>query len=378
MDKDHDIRKLFERYVNNSCTPEEAARFIRMLQSGKNRAYLEQLIEANLDSNGDDPVDDAVLARVLTKLNLGDNYGTRTKSLSIYIKTAAAMVLAALVAGTWFYLDKGTKTKEQRLATDVPPGGNRATLTLADGRTVELSTAHAGIVVGDEITYNNGSKVLSEQGSDSQLHTLTTPKGGTYQITLSDGTKVWLNAESTLKYPSRFNGGERTVELEGEAYFEVTGSQKVSFKVVSNGQVVEVLGTHFNINAYSNETTTNTTLLEGAVKVVTNGATTLLKPGEQSRVGIQGISVADVDVQTIVDWKNGDFIFLDEPLTSIMRKVTRWYGVKVVYEHDLPNDRYSAQISRSKNLSEVLRILELSGGLSFKIENNTLFLSSPK
>jgi len=386
-----DIHQLLKKYLNNSCTPEEATHFMQMLQSGKEQRYVEQLIDKYLQQGSTNPdvlADEAALTRIFKKLNLGDNQPNKhRKSLFFYLKAAAVLLLVAGITGAYYY----SQNQEKELTVvknDASPGGNRATLTLADGQAIDLNTQQSGIVMGDGIKYLDGSSVLDKQANvrtSSQVYTLTTPQGGTYQITLPDGTNVWLNSASTLKYPSRFEGEERVVELNGEAYFEVSKQvskkakgQKTPFKVISNLQTVEVLGTHFNINAYADERTTNTTLVEGAVRVLTAQTATLLKPGQQSRADTRGIRVADVDVETAIDWKNGDFIFADENLKSIMRKIARWYGVKVVYQDELSDDMYNAQISRNKNLSEVLHILELSKGLTFKIENDILFLSSPK
>ncbi len=398
--KDHpDIRQLFDKYVNNTCTPEEAVQLAHILQSGRGRDDIEQLIEAHMQDHPDVLADDVMLTRIFKNLTLNDypKY-RRDKSSRIPILAAAATLLVFLTVGTYVCFQQQEQAS-MVVQHDIAPGGNRATLTLADGQTINLSTDQSGIVVGDEIMYTDGSTVIGEQESDEtkeQVYTLTTPKGGTYQIILPDGTKVWLNASSTLKYPSRFDAHERVVQLEGEAYFEVAQSRRFAeaqnrseatsplhesanlpFKVVSNGQTVEVLGTHFNVNAYPEESALKTTLLEGAVRIVTANHSTLLKPGQQSKVGTEGLKVSNVDTETVIDWKNGDFIFVDETLENIMRKITRWYDVKVVYEGQLSNDRYNAQISRNKNLSQVLHILELSGGLTFRITDGILFLSPP-
>lgn len=384
-----DIRKLFDKYVRNACTEEEAAQVVRMLQSGHNRAYIEQLIEAHMQDTPDAPADDSTLTRVFEKLDLGDRLKRKRRRWIGFSMAAATWLIAVVVTYSYFQHREAAPRVTQQ---DVGPGGNRATLTLADGRTIELNAEQSGIIVGDAITYSDGSAVVepekweTENEGHSKKNFLTTPKGGTYQIALPDGTKVWLNSASSLTYPSRFDANERVVELEGEAYFEVTetpstadgsGSSKVPFKVKSRGQTVEVLGTHFNVNTYPDESTMNTTLLEGVVRIVTASRSTLLKPGQQSQVGITGLNVANVDAETVVDWKNGDFIFANETLENIMRKVARWYDVKVVYQGQLPEDRFNAQISRNKNLSEVLHILELSGGLTFRITDGVLFLSPP-
>ncbi|GGG74612.1 iron dicitrate transporter FecR [Parapedobacter pyrenivorans] len=381
MGDSQDIHALFKKFLSDSCTPEEAAQLIHLLQSGKDKALFVQLINKHLHNEEESTVDDAVLSRVFARLNLGDDKRKKPiKSLTFYLKIAAAAVICMVAGiGAYYHVQhKDQKTDKTIVAHDITPGGNRATLMLEGGQHIELSGNQSGIVVTDEeISYNDGTKLAT---SSAVIHKLVTPKGGQYQITLHDGTKVWLNALSTLTYPKQFAKGERIVELEGEAYFEVStwleDGQRIPFRVKTKSQTAEVLGTQLNINAYDDENTTTTTLLEGAVRVVTPHSSASLKPGQQCKVGSQGIAIDEVDVETAVDWKNGDFIFVDENLASIMRKIARWYDVKIVYERDLPDELYNAQISRNKNLSEILRILELSGGLTSRIEDDTLFLSS--
>lgn len=342
-------------------------------------------------------------------------YPTRTWRLRPRIVAAAAMILAAL-AGTWVFLEQGSRineqgqrSKEQGLAAaDIAPGDNRATLTLADGRMVDLSPEQSGIIVGDGITYLDGSSVLSEQVNkltseqadkaeqndkltNSQVHNLTTPKGGTYSITLPDGTKVWLNAASTLKYPSRFSGDERIVELEGEAFFEVrktgspedgkSGSQKIPFKVITNGQTVEVLGTKFNISAYPDEQEVKTTLVEGKVRVkaaaigvaIRNTQYTILSPKEQAITREAHTIIQQVDVQQFTAWRGGTFRFDDTPLVDIMRQVSRWYDVEVDYSQ-LPDKRITGVVSRGERLSAVLRALAISSNVHFILQGRRLLL----
>ncbi len=378
----HNIHRLFEKYITDSCFPEEAAEFMHVLRSGDNRDYIERLIEMYFQADHPEiPADDAALTRVFEKLTLSERRkSTRPQLLPLFFKTAAAVLLIVALFATYSYF-RPSDHGPMSVKNDAAPGGNRATLTLADGRTIDLSESQTGIVVGEDITYLDGSSVVNgrQQATNEKQLTLTlrTPKGGTYQVTLPDGTKAWLNSASTLTYPSRFNENERVVQLEGEAYFEVRPAANAPFRVVSTGQTVEVLGTNFNVNAYPDEHTVRTTLINGAVRVVTDQNATVLKPGQQSEAGAAGLAVANVDIETIVDWKSGDFVFADESLESIMRKVARWYDVEVVYQDKLPNEGYSAQISRNRNLSEVLHILELSGGLSYTIKNDVVFLSTP-
>lgn len=393
MNDHSDIRQLFDKFVRNTCTPEEAAQVMRMLRSGRNRVDIEQLIEAHMQDSMDAPADEMTIRRVFERLDLG-SHPTRKRPKYIRFSLAAAMLLVAIATGIHLYFPR-QEIVPVTTQQDVAPGGNRATLTLADGRTIELSSEQSGIVVGDGIAYTDGSAVVENNALNASfltLNSITTPKGGTYQIVLPDGTNVWLNSASTLEYPSQFDKNQRVVALEGEAYFEVKeqkyrhastphratgekGSQKIPFKVKSGDQTVEVIGTHFNINAYPDESTTNTTLLEGLVRIVTPTHSALLKPGQQSKVDHSGLAVASVDTETVIDWKNGDFIFANETLENIMRKIARWYDVEVMYQGQLSKDRFDAQISRNKNLSEVLHILELSGGLTFRISDGVVFLS---
>ncbi|WP_257666475.1 FecR family protein [Parapedobacter tibetensis] len=304
----------------------------------------------------------------------------------------AAAVIFALAVGI-FFLDRGAN-KEQGLAqaADIASGGNKATLTLADGRTIDLSEGQSGIVVGDGITYGDGSAVLSPEtggrrpktGQDeNQLPmadfsrlTLTTPKGGTYQITLSDGTKVWLNAASTLKYPSRFTGNERVVELDGEGYFSVMKDERRPFRVKSDGQEVKVLGTEFNISAYPDENETKTTLVEGSVQVVlTTGhrPPTTIKPSQQSKLENGNISVDDVDIDPYVAWKSGMFHFKHTPLADMMYQIERWYDVDVIYKSRIPQETFSGRMRRNVSLLTVLDLLKASE-ISFYIEGNKLII----
>jgi transmembrane sensor len=386
---------------------------------------------------------------------------------------AAAVIL--IVFDLWFFSGPGqpeaNHTAVTHYANDVAPGKNTATLTLADGKVINLSDAKTGVVVGTSgLKYNDGTVVgpltgsslregttkqphtsdeiataRAELGSVSrnaprndelsaegkmQMLTASTPRGGQYQITLPDGTRVWLNAESKISFPAQFIGKERKILLlNGEAYFEVTTSYtslpgtspslrgrrtKQSFIVESNGQEVEVLGTHFNINAYGDEGGTKTTLLEGSVKVSSlrapvpslRGGTTkqshdevatsrraprnddrnnderggkweILKPGQQAVVTANAsqIKVLQVDVNDAIAWKNSLFIFDNESLKSIMQRVARWYDVEVIYANDqvgkLP---FSGSVSRFKNVSTLLKQLENAGQVKFKIEGRKIMV----
>ncbi|TKC07155.1 FecR family protein [Pedobacter frigoris] len=306
----------------------------------------------------------------------------------IYL-TAACIALMVAGLATLFYNYPGVKFKNftvELQEEDIAPGGNKATLTLADGKVITLNEAADGELVNEsgivirktgngqvvyEVTGNNGSQ------KRPVYNTISTPKGGTYQIVLPDGTRVWLNAASTLKFPSTFaNLMNRKVELSGEAYFEAAKDKDHPFIVKSHDQEVKVLGTHFNISSYTDETQTKTTLLEGKIEVVSGGKTALLKPGQQSTVqATRAINLANADVEAEMAWKNGLFIFDDEPLESIMRKISRWYDVEVVYQDIDKNRLFGGSVSRFDHVSKVLRQLELTGRVHFKIEEGKIIIT---
>lgn len=290
---------------------------------------------------------------------------------------AAAVLLLSVSIGLWFYGNSGFI-----MPPDIAAGGNRATLTLADGRKIDLSAAKAGIVVGDGITYVDGSAVIENEGTlpaqFAALNSLTTPKGGTYQITLPDGSSVWLNANSTLKYPSRFDGNERVVELEGEAYFDVSHQASlVPFLVKTDKQTVEVLGTEFNVSAYSDDPETQTTLVEGRVRVATTAdhRPHILAPGQQAVTLGKDIETKEVDIEPYIAWKNGHFLFDNTPLSTIADQLAKWYDIQVVFKDPVQSERFYGMIDRGKNLSQVLKMLEKTQTVRFKLQANTLYIT---
>ena len=296
-----------------------------------------------------------------------------------WLPYAAAASILAFVSVWYFTNDSAQKVKPEitMAANDIAPGGNRATLTLADGRSIDLSEEQAGIVVGKErILYEKGSEELVDLEAEEVIPlVLSTPKGGAYQIMLSDGTKVWLNAASTFKYPSRFDGMERVVEIEGEAYFSVAKDPERPFKVISRGQQIEVLGTEFNVSAYADEVDVKTTLVEGSVELLAgiSDKHVSLAPNEQSVLRGTVISKQQVNVGPYIAWKNGDFNFDNTPLADMMRQMSRWYGVDVVYKKGVPNERFSGTMSRDVTLQTVLELLRISG-VNYHIQGNNLII----
>ena len=247
---------------------------------------------------------------------------------------------------------------------DIPPGTNKATLTLAEGRVIDLSEAESGIVIeGDRIAYHDDLHEVVDLSTDTvQQLVLAAPRGGTYQLTLSDGTRVWLNAGSTLSYPSSFDEDERVVELRGEAFFDVHKST-IPFRVHSAGQAVEVLGTTFNVSAYADEPATVTTLVSGSVQVVEKHANTInrLVPGQQSSLHKDGtMQVRRVAIEQYIAWKEGLFAFQNTPFEEMMRQISRWYDVDVVYGKSIPEDTFTGTLSRDLSLMTVLELLNVS------------------
>ncbi len=311
---------------------------------------------------------------------------------------AAAVVLMALI-GTWVFFPDETYESNTGMVGqsmhDVPPGGNRATLTLADGRTVDLSEAQAGIIVADGITYLDGSQVLATEDRRSKTesqegnpygitksnpttshYALSTPKGGTYQVTLPDGTQVWLNAASTLRYPARFDGHERRVEIDGEGYFLIAKDAKKPFRVFSQGQEIDVLGTEFNVSAYGDENTVKTTLVNGAIAVRNPASDRLAKlsPGQQSTIRGSETTIEQVETNLFTNWKNGVFSFKKTPAGDVMKQLARWYDVEIVYQRATPpTATFSGEMSRDVSLRTVLEFLELSG-IGFRLENRKLII----
>ncbi len=293
------------------------------------------------------------------------------------IAIAAALALMVLSAGL-LYISKqtGPDLIVAVKSNDVAPGRNTATLTFSNGQVIVLDDQKNGVVIhAKALTYNDGSKVVEERGlpAAAQQMVATTPRGGTYQIMLPDGSRVWMNAASTLRFPSAFtNLKNRTVELIGEAYFEVSKDREHPFIVKTSQQAIKVLGTHFNVNAYPDESDEKTVLLEGAVNV--NGRETL-SPGQQLQIGSDGkASVDNVDTEGAVAWKNGYFLFKDVPLQTIMRQLSRWYNIEIIYNGQLKEETFNGLIRRNSNLSRILKVLE-KGGVKFNLEGKKLIVT---
>lgn len=304
---------------------------------------------------------------------------------------AAAILIIFLGTGTYFLLSgrsqkelvKGKIPSSLPQQNDIAPGGDKAILTLADGSKVILDTADNGAITKQgsvTVIKLNGQLAYNKEGissTDVLYNTITTPRGGQYQLVLADGTKVWLNAASSLRFPTAFVGKERKVELTGEGYFEVTHDAAKPFIVTKGQTEVTVLGTHFNINAYEDEPSLKVTLAEGRVMVEKGSRSQLLLPGQQAIVSDQNASIdinKDIDVDHAISWKNGLFDFDDDPLPVVMRQLARWYDADVSYSGAVPEGHYTGAIRRQANLSEVLKMLELAGGVHFSIQGRQIIV----
>jgi ferric-dicitrate binding protein FerR (iron transport regulator) len=311
----------------------------------------------------------------------------RTRYMTLAVGLAAMITLVAVSIRIWKPGTPIRKSLAQKTLPEQPvqiiPGGNKAVLTLAGGRQIILDSLQNGSVAlqGNTHILKLASGRLAYQpdhtGSGAiEYNTITTPKGGQYQVSLPDGSRVWLNAASSLRFPTSFDGNERQVEMTGEVYFEVAQNRDKPFFVRSGGFNVEVLGTHFDVNAYADEAVFKTTLLEGSVNVGNTSGHSLLEPGEQAVAGISGGNIRilrEADTEAAVAWKNGRFEFSNADIPTIMRQIARWYDVDIRYEGNIPPEHFSGEVPRSCSLDKVLKIFALSQ-IHFRIEGKEIIV----
>jgi ferric-dicitrate binding protein FerR (iron transport regulator) len=290
---------------------------------------------------------------------------------------AAAVVILFVLGAAYWVIPKQNNEKitasiaaPRKQTAKILPGGNHAILTMADGSKIVLDSVQNGNIQSGGATISKQGGVLVYDGSSPAksataavaYNTLTTPRGGQYKLILADGSKVWLNASSSLRFPTAFTGKERNVELTGEAYFEIAKNKEKPFHVNVNGMQVEVLGTHFNVNAYGDEGAIKTSLLEGSVKIKRGGLSGLLKPGQQGVLenNNNDLKIRKVNMDEVIAWKNGLFQFDGAGIKTIMLEISRWYNVEIVYSGKVPQRSFVGKISRDAALPDVLKILELS------------------
>jgi len=418
--------KLLDKYEAGLATQEEE----RLLHAYYNlfdlrKDGLQQLNEmqlTQLSSNIKENIDQKIMSEA-----------DQRRQIKLWPRIAvAAAAVAAITLGTWLYVNEIASSRkasrnDDLVANDIAPGKNTATLTLADGKVINLSDAKTGVIIeATSFKYSDGSSVLSSRGMAKDLGptgpgttngrgpskvgmtngvgmtSVATPRGGTYQVTLPDGSRVWLNADSKIEFPSQFVGRARKIILSGEAYFEVSHNKLKPFVVQTDKQQVTVLGTHFNINSYADEGSTKTTLLEGSVSVstqpalssssggltssslrgkrsdeaISKGAAVYLKPNQQSILSNNNrITVNTIDAEASIAWKNNKFVFDETDIRYIMRMIARWYNVEIVYTDAIPEEKFWGSVSRYENVSEVLKSLEQTGKIKFKIEGRKIIVT---
>lgn len=387
----YEFAELISRYLCNELSKEEEAHLMQILEKDEHKRkileYYKQTAPAQerldyMNSLDIDAAWDKVRQRYNGKSGNGRNYG--------FLKYVAALAIMASSVALWLVFDK----KDDKVVTpiainkhlnDVPPGSNVAVLVLSNGKKVRLDSGDVRLEEkdGTHLSGNQGALAYSnDEASDKEevlYNTLIVPRGGTYSLQLPDGTNVWLNAMSELRFPVKFGTKERKVELTGEAYFEVAKNKNVPFKVLTRRQEIEVKGTHFNVNSYADANFDRTTLLEGSVKISDPSVPArfwMLSPGEQAETNKRTgqVLVARGNMKEAVAWKNGYFLFNDESLESIMAKVARWYDIEVIYAGKLEEQSFLAQIERSKKISSILNLLESSGNVHFKISGRRVIV----
>lgn len=371
-----EIKALQERCLSGTATPDEQAIF---------ENYKDQFDLLNIPWTTEMGDREEVKNKLRKDLELKLNRQRVVPLRRIYWSAAASILIVVGVAWlTW--QEKGLPKHVPQISRVQPiikPAENKAILILGDSQSIALDSSELGQLAtqGNTAIIKNRKKQLqylpniSSRNSKPEFNTLVTPRGGQYELQLADGTKVWLNADSRLRFPVNFTGRERVIELTGEAYFEVAKNKNSPFKVITGSKTVEVLGTHFNVSAYPNEIY-RTTLLEGSVRLnASNGASAILRPSEQGVFNSQSrFSTAKADTAAIVAWKNGVFLFRNENIKNIMQQISRWYDVDVYYKGDLSNVKLGGTVSRYSNITKLLNTMEFTGSVHFKIEGRRVIV----
>lgn len=370
---------LLEGYVEGLLSPEELKEFLALLPQHKNE--LEEHMLESLESGQYDGMTDAGSRAAMYQKVMQQTHERKKTGvilISLFRIAAAAVLLFFIIGSCFFFYHYKSPASYHRnfaLKKHSIPAGNKAILTLSDGSTVQLDSTANGMLStqGNAVVMNqnNGEliyKSANKTSTEIVYNTVSTPKGGTYKVTLPDGSNVMLNAASSIHFPTAFTGNNRTVEITGEAYFEISPNETKPFRVKANNIEVQVLGTHFNINGYKDEDAVKVTLLEGAVRVAGEKSNLLLKPGQQARM-MNGNSevINQVDIEEIIAWKNGSFNFNQATLPEVMRQISRWYDVTVEYEGKISDKHFTGIVSRNENISAVLDLMQLAG-VKFKLE----------
>ncbi|NIG55423.1 FecR family protein [Chitinophaga sp. Cy-1792] len=374
------VKVLLEQFLAGTITEADSEALFAWLREnpGTDNAEMEAALEAVYRQSFGEPP--ALLPggteRILAKLM--DSTATPVVPIRRRWQPYAAAAAVLLLIGSAIWLMKPQKSKAPLAANQplVVPG-NHAVLTLPDGKQIQLDSAYGNIVQqnGLQVANNKGELDYNGHAGNTELHTLSTPKGGQYRLMLPDGTAVWLNAGSAITYPTAFHGKNRTVKISGEAYFDIKQQAEQPFVVDVDGKAtIEVLGTAFNVNAYTDEPTIRTTLLQGSVRMIHQNASAVLKPGQQAVVSNDQLNVAsNADTEMVVAWKDGLFRFDHTALDEVLRQLARWYDVEVVYEHGVPHIPFSGEIKRDLGLNDALTILSTMG-VHYRLEGRKLII----
>lgn len=391
INEDH-FRQLLDKYANNLASPEETEELFALIKGSDYDDALRQLLSATLEETdpilADGELWDTEFNQVLDEAKNRELNNEKIRHIGWRRLAVAVCVLFVIAAGGYFAWHKETpKQVAQIQKQDIAPGQKQVTLTLANGQKLNVNNKLQGKLAqqGNMIVQvNNGNALtytalaVDKNISEVAYNTLSTTRGqeSPFPLVLADGTQVWLNAASSITYPTAFNGKDRIVKITGEVYIKVVHNAAQPFKVLVRGQTIDDIGTTFNINAYDDEPVIKTTLIDGSVKISNNTGSAILKPGQQAAIqpDNQNIKVKDADIEEAIAWKNDYFIFNHEKIQSIMRKISRWYDVEVVYEDGISTDWVGGSESRSKNVSEVLRKIELTGQFHFKIEGKKIIV----
>lgn len=378
----NEFLRIVKKYLDGNATEQEKTFLIQYYGHFENDPDITEELSEKEIKNLEVEINDGIWQRINSKPAARIIYTGRR-----WFKVAAAIAIL-LSLSVVYYVWHNSRRQSQPVviqplpvSNDIAPGGNKATLRLADGRIIVLDSMQDGklaqegatqiVKTGDgELAYN-----ISGSGEEETFYnTIEIPKGGQYQVTLPDGTKVWLNSASSLRFPAAFTGTQRNVELTGEAYFEVSQNAAMPFIVTVGNMSVQVLGTHFNINAYSDEPAIKTTLLKGSVKVRFDNREKVLLPGQQAIASTHSLQVVtDVNEKQVTAWKNGRFYFINRDLRSILRQAARWYDAEIIYENPL-NENYTVMVNRDVPLSRLLRSIEETGGVHFTIEGKKVIV----
>jgi transmembrane sensor len=379
------INQLHDKYIAGKLSPSESMEWQQFVNDPDFEEQIFLLIENSWRKIPEDLLDDLESVRSDELLNrIVKEPQLRKKHSKLWLRiSGAAAILFLATAAVWFI---STKELQPAVAfkADIHAGKIGATLTLADGRQIKLDNAENGNLAEDAGVKISKTKageliyeILHNHHSANKMNTLSTSRGETYQVRLPDGSQIWLNAASSLTYPANLKqAGQRKVYLDGEAYFEVAKDKSTPFIVETSNQTVEVLGTHFNINSYLNERSANTTLLEGSVKISTkSGVNATLNPGEQGVITSGKLSVEAVDSRLSIAWKNNKFMFESASIQEVMRMIERWYNVEVIYEGEIPENKFGGSVSRFDNVSKVLQILASTKKVYFRIEERRIYVT---